>query len=236
MNKLKCLIVDDEPIARDIVANFCAHFDFIEVCKLCENALEARNALQTFKIDFMFVDIQMPVLDGVSFIKTLKNPPYVVFTTAYTDYATQAFDIAACDYLVKPFSLERFVVAIDKISDLLKKTNSESTTLTSPDPEFIFVRGEGKIHKLMLQDIIYIEAKGNYSRIVTEDGDIKCVMSFGQLDGMLTQQKFSRSHRSFLINKSKIKHIEGNIIHIGKYPVPIGSGYRDAFIKAIGLY
>ena len=120
MTPIDCLIVDDEPIARDIIRTYCTHLPYLRVAGICGTALEARAALMQQKVDIVFLDINMPVMDGISFLKTLKTPPQVIFTTAYKEYAVDAFDLAACDYLLKPFSLERFIVAVDKALEKLQ--------------------------------------------------------------------------------------------------------------------
>ena len=126
MNSIKCLVADDEPIARDILSNYCSHLPMLTVVAVCSNALEAKTEMQKQKVDILFLDINMPLLDGISFLKTLKDPPQVIFTTAYKEYALNAFDLAACDYLLKPFSLERFIVAVDKAIAQLDKSSYPS--------------------------------------------------------------------------------------------------------------
>ena len=136
MNTLNCLIVDDEPIARDIIQNYCSHLDYLHVIAGCGNALEAKAILQSQAIDILFLDINMPVIDGVSFAKTLKHQPQIIFTTAYKEYAADAFDLAACDYLLKPFSFERFIIAIDKAMEKLQPVSSPKNTemIVLPQP------------------------------------------------------------------------------------------------------
>src|SRR5687768_1587800 len=147
MKQFNCLIVDDEPIARQIVETYCSHLPDLKVVASCATVFEAKTFLQSHSIDILFLDINMPVLDGVSFLKTLKNPPQVIFTTAYKEYALDAFDLAACDYLLKPFSLERFLIAVDKCIAASKKT-APSASHEFPADDFLFVKSEGKIYKL----------------------------------------------------------------------------------------
>ncbi len=238
MKELNCLIVDDEPIARDVIANFCGHFNFIKIVSECRDALEARHTLQTKKIDLMFLDIHMPVLDGMNFLKTLKNPPLVIFTTAFKDYASQAFDLAACDYLVKPFAFDRFVIAIDKVVEKLAPTlpfEIPNVVVTANLKEYIFLKAEGRIYKLFYHEILFAEANGNNTKIVTENKLVTAPIKFNQLEASLPKEFFIRTHRSFLINKSKIKHIEGNFIAIHDNEIPIGHNYREHFLKDIGF-
>ncbi|MBL7698642.1 MAG: response regulator transcription factor [Chitinophagaceae bacterium] len=236
MNKWKCVIADDEPIARDIIQSYCSHLSYLEVVAACANALEAKAALAKEQVDILFLDINMPVMTGISFLKTLKNPPQVIFTTAYKEFAVDAFDLAACDYLLKPFSLERFIVAVDKAVDRLHGRSpvaQESVASTSDDS--IFIKTEGRIYKVMQNDILYAEASGNYTKMVTAGNTFMPAMTFSNAEELLPKNIFIRVHRSFIINRSKIGHIEGNRVYIGKVEIPIGSNYKESFLKEIGL-
>jgi DNA-binding LytR/AlgR family response regulator len=233
MKQLNCLIVDDEPIACDIIAHYCSHLSFLNVVAVCGNAFEARDVLNDNKIDIIFLDIHMPVLDGLSFLKTLKQPPQIIFTTAYKEYAVDAFDLTACDYLLKPFSLERFIVAIDKAVDKLNTTNNTPHNETSPD--HFFIKAEGKIYKISYDELLYAEAMGNYTKVVTVNKTILPAISFSSFEKLLISNLFVRVHRSFIINKSKVESIEGNSILINKVIIPIGSSYKEGFLKCLGL-
>ena len=229
-----CLIADDEPIARQIIETYCNHLPELKIIGSCATAFEAKSFLQSQAIDILFLDINMPVLDGVSFLKTLRNPPQVIFTTAYKEYAIDAFDLAACDYLLKPFSLDRFLIAVDKAMLALKKS-SPTMSQDSQENNFIFIKADGKIYKLFHKDILYVEASGNYTKFVTTDKQLMAVMTLTAAEELLPRTFFIRIHRSFIINKSKIAHIEGNIIRIGVTEIPIGSNYKADFLKEIGL-
>ena len=229
-----CLIADDEPIARQIIETYCVHLPDLKIVGSCSTALEAKTLLQNNSIDILFLDINMPVLDGVSFLKTLRNPPQVIFTTAYKEYAIDAFDLAACDYLLKPFSLDRFLIAIDKAIVALKKSGTVQSQ-QSVEENFIFIKAEGKIYKLLHQDIFFVEASGNYTKFVTTNQQLMAVMTLTAAEELLPRSFFIRIHRSFIVNKSKIGHIEGNIIRIGNTEIPIGSNYKADFLKEIGL-
>lgn len=236
MNVVNCLIVDDEPIAREIIQTYCAHLDMLQVVASCSNALEAKTALQKHKVDIMFLDINMPILDGIAFLKTLKNQPQVIFTTAYKEYALDAFDLSACDYLLKPFSLERFIVAVDKALDKLKALPvSEHAPAQVKTDNFIFIKYDGKIYKIMHEHLLYAEAQGNNTKVVTASGILLPAITFSNLEELLPKTEFLRVHRSFIINKSKISHIEGNRIFVNNTEIPIGSNYREEFLKKIGM-
>ncbi len=236
MKKWNCLIVDDEPIAVEIVASYCQQLDYLNVVGCCNNALDAKKLLQEQPIDIIFLDINMPVLSGLSFVKTLKEVPQIIFTTAYKEYAVDAFDLSACDYLLKPFSFERFMIAVDKAVARLEATRAPIKEInTQPVPDFVFLRVEGKIHKVTFHELIYAEAQGNYTKVVTAATTLLPVMTFNALISLLPPDLFLRTHRSFLINKSKITHIDGNRVFADRTEIPIGSNYRESFLKSLGL-
>lgn len=236
MNKINCLIIDDEPIARQIIQTYCGHMPFIEVIGSCSNAFEAKTMIQTRKIDLIFLDINMPVLDGMAFLKTLKTPPQVIFTTAYKEYALDAFDLSACDYLLKPFSLERFIVAVDKVVEKLLTPKIIAPKVEEQKSEdFIFIKTDGKIFKILYEDLLYAEANGNYTKIVTTQSTILPSITFASFEELLPKSLFIRLHRSFIINKSKITHIEGNRVFINTIEIPIGGNYKESFLKTLGF-
>lgn len=236
MVKINCLIVDDEPIARDIVQAYCAHLPYLHVVDSCANALDAKLILQQQKIDILFLDINMPVMSGISFLKTLKNQPIVIFTTAYKEYALDAFDLAACDYLLKPFSFDRFLIAVDKAVEKLQvQPQFPTETNTAKTDDYIFIKTEGKIFKIGFEDLLFAEANGNNTKIVTVQNALLPAMTFSNFEDLVPKTIFLRVHRSFIVNKSKITHIEGNRVFIEKYEIPIGNNYREIFLKSIGL-
>lgn len=237
-DKINCLIVDDEPIAREIIMTYCGHLPDLQVVASCGNALEAKAALQKYKTDILFLDINMPVLDGIAFLKTLKNQPQVIFTTAYKEFAVDAFDLSACDYLLKPFSLERFIVAVDKATERLSvdaHTVKEPPSGEPANDDFIFVRADGKIYKIMLVELLYAEASGNYTKIVTTQSTILPGMTFSAFEALLSKSDFIRIHRSFIVNKAHITHIEGNRVFLNTLELPVGINYKEAFFKQLGL-
>ena len=229
-----CLVVDDEPIARDIILNYCSHLPQLRVLGSCGNVFEAKDILLQHPIDILFLDVHLPVLDGLGFLRTLKNRPQVIFTTAYKEYAVDAFELSACDYLVKPFSFERFIMAVDKATEKQKAAPvNENRVIASND--YFFIKADGKIYKLLYNEILLAEAKGNYTKIVCADQTLLPNMSFSSFESLLPADLFIRVHRSFIINKSKIDHIEGNTIEIQQTQIPIGVNYKEAFLKALGL-
>ena len=224
MAQINCLIVDDEPLARELLVSFCGYLSQLHVAGICGNALEARQLMQKQSIDLIFLDINMPLLDGISFLNTLRTPPQVIMTTAYKEYAVDAFDLAVCDYLVKPFSLERFIMAVDKV------TKTESTV------DHLFIKSEGKAYRVNFSDLLYVEASGNNTRMITTGTTLFPSLPFSAVEKMLPTLRFLKTHRSFILNKDKIERIEGNRVFIGQYEIPIGRNYRDDFFRQVGLF
>ncbi|MFT4024430.1 MAG: LytTR family DNA-binding domain-containing protein [Flavihumibacter sp.] len=235
MQQWRYLVVDDEPIARDILLQYGSHLPFLAAAGSCGSALEARQVLQDQKVDILFLDINMPVLDGLSFLRTMKNPPQVIFTTAYKEFAVDAFDLAACDYLLKPFSLERFMVAADRAIALLQGSQPAVVQPSPPLPEEVFIRADGKIYKLDPSALLFIEANGNYTRFVLQQQVLLPAMTFQAASALLSPHLFLRVHRSFVVNRSRIDRIEGNRVFVGGREIPIGSNFREAFLQALGL-
>jgi DNA-binding LytR/AlgR family response regulator len=236
MKIYNCLIVDDEPIARELIQTYCSHFSNLKVVASCGNAIEAKSIFNENKVDILFLDINMPVLDGISFLKTLRKQPQVIFTTAYKEFATDAFDLAACDYLLKPFSLERFIIAVDKALEKLNllpvKIHENQDTETD---SYIFIKTGGKIYKILHDDLLFAEANGNYTKIITTKNTVQIALTFSDFEKLLPRFLFLRVHRSFIVNKSKISHVEGNRIFIEKSEIPIGSNYKESFLKELGF-
>ncbi len=237
MNRINCLIVDDEPISREIIEGYCKHLPYLAIVGSCDNALKAKMVLQQEKVDIIFLDINMPVMDGISFLKTMKNPPQVIFTTAYKEYALDAFDLSAIDYLLKPFSLERFIIAVDKAAEKIQgmQMHTPAATENTDAENFFFIKTEGKIFKILFNDVLYAEASGNYTKIITTQNTLMPSMTFTALTELLPANIFIRVHRSFIINKSKIGHIEGNRVYINDVEIPIGSNHKEEFLKALGF-
>jgi two-component system, LytTR family, response regulator len=237
MATVNCLIADDEPIAREIIQNYCAHLPYLKVVASCTNALEAKTVMQQQHVDILFLDINMPVLDGISFLKTIQRKPQVIFTTAYKEYALNAFDLAAVDYLVKPFSLERFIVAVDKALERINNIQSPTSQANTAEKteDYLFVKTDSKIYRIAYHDIIYAEANGNYTKIITTQQTLMPGITFSGFEQQLPSSVFIRVHRSFIINKSFITHIEGNRVFVNNIEIPIGNNYKEAFLKELGI-
>ncbi|OJW36664.1 MAG: DNA-binding response regulator [Sphingobacteriales bacterium 46-32] len=242
MMTYRCLIADDEPIARQIIETYCSHLPYLQVLASCGNALEAKQILQQEEVDILFLDINMPVIDGLSFLRSLKKTPAVILTTAYREYAVEAFELSVSDYLVKPFSMERFMKAVDKAIEKIQSSvpvspvSSLATTLAeNSDTAYLFLKTDRKIYRVNHNDLLYAEASGNFTRFVTTTETLSVGMTFTNTEELLPRHLFVRVHRSFIINKSKISLIEGNRVYIGKIEIPVGNSYKEDFLREIGM-
>ncbi|PSL31035.1 LytR/AlgR family response regulator transcription factor [Chitinophaga ginsengisoli] len=234
MEPINCLIIDDEPLARDLLVNYCSLLPTLCVAGICGNALDAKKLLQEQKIDLIFLDINMPMLDGIGFLKTVTNRPEVIMTTAYKEYAVNAFDLAVCDYLVKPFSLERFIISVNRAEARLNSTKGIVQKDTNRD-NFIFLKTDGKIYRIEFDTLLFAEANGNYTRVVTLTNTLTLTMPFSGLEKLLPVNRFIKIHRSFIVNKAKIVSIEGNRVFINQHEIPIGRNYRDDFLNRLEI-
>jgi len=225
MKKIQCIIADDEPIARQILENYIQEIPNFELVASCKNAFEVMEVLQEKTVDLLFLDINMPKLSGLSLLKTIQQKPEVIITTAYSEYAIEGFELSVTDYLLKPFSLERFLQAVNKVQ---QKKKSVIETVTIEKEELlasIFVKSDKKIIKLNFDEIIYIEAYGNYIKIFTD----KMILTPQTLSDFLEKlpDSFLRIHKSFIINFNKLKLIDGNqIVLQNNIKLPIGKSYR----------
>jgi len=223
--KLNCLIVDDEPSSQSILKIFCEDVDFLNVIKICNNALEAMSILNSQNdIDLLFLDINMPKLSGLNFYKSLLNPPDVIFTTAYSEFALDGFEVNAIDYLLKPFSFERFLAAANKALNKKKSENNSDDT--------IIIKANKVLHQVHPDDILFVEAFGDYVKVHQENTVITTNSTFTNILKILPKQ-FVRCHKSFAINLKKMNSLAGNVITIGDKTVPIGQTYKSDFLKSL---
>lgn len=232
---INSLIVDDAPIARDILLNYCSHLPEIKIIASCGNAFEAKVIIESQHIDLIFLDINLPVLSGIGFMATLKKNPEIIFTTAYKEYASDAFDLSACDYLLKPFSLERFIIAVDKAKERIAAKINQPSKSIDHKVDYVFIKTDGQIFKIYFNDLLYAEANGNYIKVVTIGKTLNPLLSFTAFEEHLPVSEFVRIHRPFIINKTKITRIQGNRIFINNHELPIGVNYKDTFFKNLGL-
>jgi DNA-binding LytR/AlgR family response regulator len=235
---IKAIIVDDEPLALEVMETYIQQIPEIQLIKKCENAFEANEVLKSQPIDLMFLDIQMPQLSGIDFLKTLSNPPCVIFTTAYPDYAVEGFDLNAVDYLLKPISLERFLKAVNKVSEKLASKRLEHDSIQHEVVEdFFFVKADKKLVKINFEDILYIEGLKDYVIIRQDTGRVITLQTMKSLEDRLPSGKFRRIHRSFIVNVKRITAILGNMVELmenGKVKqLPIGKNYKDELLDMI---
>jgi len=235
--QINCMIVDDEPIARDILAGYIANTPGLQLLKSCMNATEAYEGLHQHEIDLIFLDIQMPVITGTDFLRSLRNPPLVIFTTAYNQYAVEGFELNSVDYLLKPITYGRFYQAIEKTRERLAyKTSGAPALSQSPEqPGYIFIKQDAKLVRVDHDQINYIEAERDYSSIYLDDKRLFASMHLKIFEDMLPKEKFMRIHRSFIVNLSKIKFIKGNMVEIQANEISIGASYREALMTMLGI-
>jgi DNA-binding LytR/AlgR family response regulator len=235
--KLTCYIIDDEHLAQEILEEYIAKVSFLELKGTFVSPLEAAAQMDKDKPDLLFLDINMPDLDGLSFIPMLNPRPLVILTTAYDQYAMQAFDLEVKDYLVKPFAFERFYKGVLRLYQ--EQNNQQQTERVESRPEsrseneYIFLKVGHRIQKIAMRDILFIEGMKDYLKIHTTKEMILTLMSFAKLEELLSAQDFVRVHRSFMVALGKIDHIEKNRIRIGNQIIPISDTYSDIFYKKL---
>ena len=227
-HKLRCIVVDDEPLAQQVIVTYIGRLSHMELVATCDNAMEAMQALQKDKIDVMFLDIQMPVITGVEFLRSLQHPPRVIFTTAYPDFALDGYDLNITDYLLKPISFERFMKAVNKVSEAVN--NEEHNT---PIPDHFFVKEDGKLVRVNFADIDHIECMKDYAKIFTKQRMIVTHHTMKKFEEVPPDQQFMRIHRSYIVSLSSINAIFGNVIETAKGRLPVGANYREMLMEKI---
>jgi DNA-binding LytR/AlgR family response regulator len=232
---LKYIIVDDEPLAHEIIQEFCSMLPHLQLQHNCYSAMEAMQYLNSQKVDFIFLDINMPKLKGLDFLKTLSNPPKTIITTAYKEYALEGYELNVVDYLLKPFSFDRLVKAVNKVSDSKTTTNpKESKVVSGKESSFnFFVKGDKKHHQINIDNLLYIEAYGNYTKLYLSDEMLVSHEKISHYELILKDKNFLRVHKSFIVAIDKIKFIEGNRIIINSNQIPIGQTYKSQVNKLL---
>jgi len=228
MNRYTCIIIEDEPLAQNVLKKYIADHPSLDLDAVCNDALEAQAILTKQDIHLIFLDINLPKLSGINFIKTLLRPPLIIFTTAYPEFAVEGFELNAVDYLLKPFSFERFLKAVNKAFEKLNSQNSNENKIIH-----IFLKADKKIHKVDLDSIHFIEAIGDYMKVVTDSGQLVVNETMRKLQKELPSKSFIRVHKSFIISRNKIKFIEGNFVQVADKSIPIGATYRNDVLSSI---
>lgn len=234
--KIRCIAVDDEPLALRVIESHIEKLQDVELIAKCSNAIEAFEVLKNKKIDLVFLDIQMPELTGLDFLKTLQNPPHVIFTTAYRNYAIDAFDLDVLDYLLKPISFERFLKSINKFYNRKKESITsikENATSDQVISGFIYIKKGKSMIKILVNNIIYIESLKDYVKIHTKEQTYVTKQQIGVFEEILPEEKFLRIHKSFIVSLDCITSFSPSKVEIGKTILPIGRTYKSLVLKKL---
>jgi DNA-binding LytR/AlgR family response regulator len=227
-DKISCIITDDEPFARKGLQGYVEKIDFLDLRGSCEDALQLSNMLQQQPVDLLFLDIQMPHITGVEFLRALRNPPKVIFTTAFEHYAIQGFELDVMDYLLKPISYERFLKAAWKARDYFALREQPVNTVP-----YLFVKSNGRLEKIVFSDILFIEGMENYIAIYLQNKKIITHCTIKSLLEKLPAKQFIQSHKSYVVAIDKINSIEGNTLHVQSYQVPVSKYLREEVLGQI---
>ncbi|KRD12353.1 two-component system response regulator [Flavobacterium sp. Root901] len=230
--KIKCLLVDDEPLAISLLQNHISKLDYLEVVGTCSNALKAAEILRTVNVDLMFLDIKMPQITGIDFLKTLRNPPAVIFTTAYREYALESYELEIVDYLLKPITFDRFFKAADRYLRMNAPVNSKIISPVQED--FIFIKNGAKFNKVSVDSILYIESIKDYIVVHQKEG-IKLTAKYkiSDIELELQDKHFLRIHRSFVVNLKNITAFTAYDVEFGSIEIPIGASYKEYVFKVL---
>ena len=234
MEKLRCIVLDDEPIGREIIENFVKEIDFLELVDSFEDSVKALMFLENNKVDLIFSDIQMPKINGLDLVKSLENPPVIIFITAHRDFALDGFETGATDYLVKPVRFDRFLKAVNKAKDYLNL--KQNSTVHQVNSDRIFIKSDGKLTKILLDEILYVEAQGDYLKIVIQNETYTTLATLKSMDEVLTLPKFFRVQRSFIINLEAIRSLSGNMVELvnGK-SISIALNKKEELFQLLGI-
>lgn len=228
----QCLVIEDEPLAQNVLKKYIGDHPSLELADVCAGALEAQQVMLRKSIHIIFLDINLPQLSGINFLKTLSHRPLVIFTTAYPEFAVEGFELDAVDYLLKPFSYERFLKAVNKALEKLKIIENGISNADNAE-EFIFLKADKKVYKIDLKEIIYLEALDDYVKVVTEQNQFLVSNTLKNLQAELPATQFIRVHKSYIIAKSKIIFFEGNYVKVATKEIPIGASYRDEIFSRL---
>ncbi|KIC61228.1 LytR/AlgR family response regulator transcription factor [Chryseobacterium taiwanense] len=234
MEKLRCIVLDDEPIGREIIENFVKEIPFLTLTNSFGDPVEALMFLENNSVDIIFSDIQMPKINGLDFVKTLENPPVIIFITAHRDFALDGFETGATDYLVKPVRFDRFLKAVNKAKEYISL--KQNSTVHQVNSDRIFIKSNGKLTKILLDEILYIEAQGDYLKIVINNEAYTTLATLKSMDEVLTLPKFFRIQRSFIINLEAIRSLNGNMAELinGK-SISIAMNKKEELYQVLGI-
>ncbi|HEY6915830.1 MAG TPA: LytTR family DNA-binding domain-containing protein [Paludibacter sp.] len=233
--QIKCIVVDDEPMARDVIKRYIHQVPKLKLLAEFGNAIDATIFLQEQAVDIIFLDIKMPQLSGTEFVRSLRTVPKIIFTTAHKEYAHEGFELDVTDYLLKPIRFDRFLRAVNKAFPQ-KQHEADSPVLldNNPVPSFIYLRVDRKMIKVLLDDILYIESDKDYVKVYTEKGYFITRQTIASVEAMLSDSKFIRVHRSYIVSLAKMKSFTAETVEVGNKELPIGKLYRNIFLKLQG--
>jgi DNA-binding LytR/AlgR family response regulator len=233
---LKCVAIDDEPLARECIANYVREIDFLQLTGTGNNPVDLTRLLDEQEVDLIFLDIQMPVINGIEFLRMAQNPPMVIITTAYPSYALDGFQLDVLDYLVKPITFNRFFQSVSKAKDyhnLLARSTNNGLTKADSIADYFFIKCDYKYERIYFNNILYIEAMQNYVTIHTQKGKYMTLLYLKNVEQNLDKHSFIRVHKSYIVSIPKIESIENNEIIIGSFRIPISRNYRDEVIERV---
>lgn len=228
MSKIRCIIVEDEPLAVKVLSDYIREVPFLELQGHFKDAILATDWLRRATTDLIFLDIHLPKLKGMAFLKTLAIPPAVIITTAYHQYAVEGFELNVTDYLLKPIEFERFLVAVRKVPGAPETPTSMSPAASRVERDFFFISVQKKKVRILFQDILYIESQREYVKIVTEKGEYLTKLSTHEIESLLPEALFRRVHRSFIVSLRRIESYSAEMVEVSGVSIPIGKGYRDS--------
>jgi len=228
-----CLIVDDELLARTLLEGFVSKIPSLHLAGLCKNPLEAMEIMRNQQIDILFLDIQMPELTGVEFLKVMKEKPAIVLTTAYSEYALEGYQLDVTDYLLKPFSFDRFLKAANKAMDQVQLRRSNPENASNSQKEYLMLHADHKIYRIAMSDIKYIEGLKEYVSYYTAEKRIIVLQSLKSIEESLPPDKFIRIHKSYIVPIARIKNLDGNQVLIGDKLLPVGRSYKDELLRRV---
>ncbi|MDP1621834.1 MAG: response regulator transcription factor [Bacteroidales bacterium] len=235
--KINCIAIDDEPLALDIIKDYCSKVAFLHLMKTFDNAIESIEYIRSNKVDLIFLDIQMEELSGIQLLNALKHRPFIIFTTAYERYAIQGFELDVVDYMLKPISFERFIKGVNKVVERMQldagAPRHENDKGKSAESSFFFVKTETRMERIENKDVLYVEGMGDYWRIVTKTRRIMTLMNARKLEKVLREPHFCRVHKSYFIALDKIESIERNRIKIADQYIPVSETYHKAFFELV---
>ncbi|MFT6112725.1 MAG: DNA-binding LytR/AlgR family response regulator [Bacteroidia bacterium] len=227
---MNCIAVDDEPLALDIIEAYVARHPELTLVARCNNAAEASEVLKKHKVDLMFLDIEMPEITGLSFVKSLEHKPLFMFTTAYPDYALEGFELDAIDYLLKPIAYDRFEKGVEKALEYYKIKQNSDVAESDLENEHFFVKANQKLIKLSYSEIYYVEAFADYVKIFLADKKIVTLQTMKNMERKLPPEMFSRVHRSFIVNRNHVASFSTSACEVNEVKIPIGKNYKEAFV------